>query len=144
MPKKTPTAERIESKINRNGPPAKHSQTGADIGPCWLWTASIDTGGYGSVQHGGRVVPAHRAVYEVLVGAIPEGKHLDHLCRVTACVNPAHLEPVTRSQNMRRGRTRRDDTHCRAGHPFGAEVDKHGYRVCVACRDARRVARRRS
>ena len=63
---------------------------------CWLWTAST-LNGYGQIKAGGRfgkILLAHRVAYEMLVGPIPEGLQLDHLCRVTLCVNPKHLEPV--------------------------------------------------
>lgn len=69
---------------------------------CWVWQRSTSRG-YGYVTRGGRCVPAHRWYYEHLVGPIPEGLELDHLCRNPPCVNPDHLEPVTHAENMRRG-----------------------------------------
>jgi len=70
---------------------------------CWVWTAALNNGGYGLVRLDGRTRRAHRVVYELLVGPIPEGLELDHLCRNHACVNPDHLEPVTHGENIRRG-----------------------------------------
>ena len=67
--------------------------------PCWVWTGLQTTTGYGRAPDGGK---AHRRMYEAVVGPIPEGLSLDHLCRVTLCVNPDHLEPVTHVENMRR------------------------------------------
>lgn len=67
--------------------------------PCWIWQWSLNQGGYGQYPSGGM---AHRGVYEELGNPIPEGRHLDHLCRVRACVNPDHLEPVTQTENNRR------------------------------------------
>jgi hypothetical protein len=75
---------------------------------CWLWTGSRNGRGYGllNVATGASPVRAHRFSYELLVGTIPAGLQLDHLCGVKACVNPAHLEPVTNEENSRRARER--------------------------------------
>ena len=62
---------------------------------CWLWTANRTNAGYGHFWLDRRMVLAHRFAYELLIGPIPDGLTLDHLCRVRACVNPAHLEAVT-------------------------------------------------
>lgn len=70
---------------------------------CWLWLASTDTKGYGLFGAEGKLSKAHRYAYELLVGPIPEGLVLDHLCRVRHCVNPDHLEPVTTYENILRG-----------------------------------------
>jgi hypothetical protein len=70
---------------------------------CWEWTAARKNGGYGSFAIGKGNVYAHRFAYEMLVGPIPEGLELDHLCRNRGCVNPDHLEPVTRQVNVLRG-----------------------------------------
>lgn len=72
---------------------------------CWIWQRAVarKAAPYGRVIHGGRLKQAHRVVYEAMVGPIPDGLHLDHLCRVPSCVNPAHLEPVTVQENIHRG-----------------------------------------
>lgn len=86
---------------------------------CWLWTGGTARNGYGSFWDGNRIGRAHRYAYELLVGPIPEGLQLDHLCRVRLCVNPAHLEPVTQQENIRRAMVSR--THCKRGHEFTPE-----------------------
>lgn len=110
---------------------------------CWLWTAAKDTGGYGRFGVSGKVAFAHRHSYEFLVGPIPEGLELDHLCRVPACVNPSHLEPVTHAENLRRAITnadhRRNQTSCIHGHPFDEANTirrKNGGRGCRECGNA--------
>lgn len=87
-----PTEERFWAKVD-----------GAGI--CWEWTGAISDTGYGVFHrgHGLKKTNAHRACWEMLVGTIPEGLVLDHLCRNRRCVNPDHLEPVTERENIRRG-----------------------------------------
>lgn len=70
---------------------------------CWVWAKAKQADGYGIVNRDGCVQLAHRFYYESSVGPIPPGLQIDHLCRVRACVNPAHLEPVTQSENRLRG-----------------------------------------
>lgn len=97
---------------------------------CWLWRASLSHNGYGAFQYDGRPRPAHRYSYELLVGPIPEGLEIDHLCRVRHCVNPDHLEAVTHLENVRRGvyaempvltRINAEKTHCKRGHPLSGD-----------------------
>lgn len=112
---------------------------------CWLWTASGVKGGYGRYTVGGERVLAHRFAYELLVGPIPKGLTLDHLCRNRACVNPRHLEPVTHAENVKRGESGawlRAKTHCPKGHPYSGDnlaICKGG-RVCRACSRERSLA----
>jgi hypothetical protein len=89
----TPT-ERFWSKVDKSG-------------DCWLWTAAIDKG-YGSFTiRRGEKAKAHRYAYQELVGPIPVGLTLDHLCRNRACVNPAHLEALSKSDHrVRHGKSR--------------------------------------
>jgi len=72
---------------------------------CWIWQGTRDAGGYGRrwSRTEGRVQNAHVVFWEEIHGSVPEGLDLDHLCRNRACVNPDHMEPVTRSENIRRG-----------------------------------------
>lgn len=111
-------------------------------GDCWLWQGARDKQtGYGRVCVPGqkRSGYAHRVVYEILVGPIEDGLHIDHLCRQRACCNPDHLEPVTCRVNVQRG-ARATRTHCKQGHPFSGDnlrtwTDSRGYerRVCREC-----------
>lgn len=68
-------------------------------GDCWIWTAYIDAKGYGQFNADGTIVRAHRYAYELENGPIPDGLQIDHRCRVTGCVNPAHLRLATNKQN---------------------------------------------
>lgn len=70
---------------------------------CWIWTAAMHRNGYGAVRWKGQLYKAHRFAFEMLRHPVPSGLDLDHLCRRRNCVNPFHLEPVTRSENLRRG-----------------------------------------
>jgi hypothetical protein len=71
--------------------------------PCWVWQRAFDEQGYGQIRVNGRLRRAPRVYYERENGPIPNGLHLDHLCRNRACVNPTHTEPVTQTENIRRG-----------------------------------------
>lgn len=71
-------------------------------GFCWLWTGETGGGGYGRLHFQGARGQAHRIIYELLVGPIPDGLQLDHLCRIRNCVNPDHVEPVTFKVNQER------------------------------------------
>lgn len=112
---------------------------------CWEWTANTNRGGYGHFindrcQEVAGSVLAHRISWSFLRGPIPSGLQIDHLCRNTGCVNPAHLEPVTAWENARRGvgPNRPEAPHCVNGHEFTLEntsVTERG-RVCRACKFA--------
>jgi hypothetical protein len=76
-----------------------------DDSGCWLWMGRVDDWGYGRISAGGgkgRELRVHRVAYELLVGPIPDGLVIDHLCLVKRCVYPDHLEPVTSEENSRR------------------------------------------
>lgn len=75
-----------------------NTQTG-----CWEWLASVTKAGYGQVNRARRNKKAHRHIYEQLVGELDPVDHLDHVCRIRHCVNPAHLEVVEPLENTRRG-----------------------------------------
>lgn len=108
---------------------------------CWLWMGALNLGGYGNIQSGDHRGGAHRAFYKVFKGEIPAGLDLDHKCRVRSCCNPDHLEPVTRSENLRRsplmGRRIANLTHCKRGHELAGSnlrVDTTGRRICKTCK----------
>jgi len=113
------------------------SQTDKGDG-CWLWTGGKTLAGYGQLSIDYRKTLAHRYAYELLVGPIPPGMEIDHLCRNRSCVNPQHMEAVTHAENMRR-QVRRP--HCPQGHEMTGHNLMYrkdgGGRICRACRDQR-------
>lgn len=142
-----PTEQRFWSKVNKRGPMPPQSVA---PGLCWEWTGAKTSGGYGHFWVNPVRVVCHRYAYEQLVGQIPEGLQLDHLCRNRACVNPNHLEPVTQQVNILRGfsiaTSNRLKTHCPKGHPYSAENTyihpKNNGRICRTCARERTRANR--
>lgn len=115
---------------------------------CWFWIGATSPSAsgkhpYGIFTTGGKLRMAHRVSYEMAKGSIPPGLQLDHLCRETLCVNPAHLEPVTPKENIRRGRTAEaarhtqlSKTHCPQGHAYEGSnlyLKPNGRRECRQC-----------
>ena len=119
----TPLSDRVWSKVAKSE-------------SCWLWTGAPNVhGGYGRVRAGTTTKYAHRVVYEMLVGPIPAGLTLDHLCRNPRCVNPLHLEPVSMRDNILRGeglaaKNARME-RCIRGHALVRMARQRG---CVECR----------
>ena len=140
--------------------------------PCWVWQKVCNPKGYAKSHFAdlGKNKRVHRVSYELYVGPIPEGLTLDHLCRVKSCVNPAHLEPVTALENIRRavgfsakprrrlgrnvpGRPKGSKTdpallptHCKHGHEYtpentGMDCGKRRCRECSRANDRRRYWR---
>lgn len=136
----TPWQERFWSKVDM-----------ANLFGCWEWRAYRRPDGYGvfNTDHS-RPLRAHRVAYELVVGPIPAGLTVDHLCRNRGCVNPAHLEPVTMKENTLRGMsspaTRARQTHCKNGHPLSGgnlRIDKFGRRRCRRCKTDWQIAKDR-
>ncbi len=146
-----PVEERFWAKVDK-------------AGECWVWTACRLPAGYGQFNWNGRKVYTHRKAYEMLVGPIWPGLHIDHLCRNRACCNPAHLEPVTCAENLRRGEAGKDIRSaqassarrkaskpvCKNGHPFSeantiSRQRDGGGRGCRQCQSdyQKRLRRRR-
>jgi hypothetical protein len=109
---------------------------------CFVWTGAIRPDGYGAITVDGKTRLVHRAALAELSIDVPSGYVVDHLCRNRACFNPDHLEPVTRSENTRRGNSpwavNARKTHCHRGHEFTPENtgSQLSGRFCIACRRA--------
>ncbi len=141
----TPRAEdeaRFWTKVDRR-----------DSAECWLWRAPLNDSGYGSFGMQGKTYRAHRVSYVLAHGDLDRTLQIDHLCRNRACVNPAHLEPVTNQVNAKRGeaglhrkRECAQITHCPQGHEYTPEntLLKKGangkLRSCRKCHRARQDA----
>lgn len=127
----TPAVPRIWSKTTQDG------------SGCWLYQGGLSNRGYAQVWENGTNRLAHRVMYLAILGPIPDGLQLDHLCRVRHCVNPWHLEPVTARENVLRGvgitaeHARR--THCISGHLLD---DSRRCKPCRARRQREYTARR--
>lgn len=133
------TAERLMARTER-------------VGECLVWTGATHPKGYGSVWTGQRSELVHRVSYELHFGPIPGDLTVDHVwergCRHKGCINPAHLELVTRGENVRRAAARL--TRCKRGHALTGHnllLKKRGagrsvVRNCRTCRDELQQARR--
>lgn len=132
--------ERFWNKVNKRGPKMPHMET-----RCWLWTGALRTNGYGQVRRERKNKATHRHAYELRYGPIPDGLHIDHLCRVITCVRPSHLEAVTQTENNARTA---DPDFCRNGHPradntYTRKSDgRHECRECGRIRGRERYARK--
>lgn len=135
-----PNHRQIAAKTRRD--PRARWWAFTERGPnCWRWLGIPNASGYGCLRVGGRTTLAHRFGFEMLVGPIPAGLELDHLCRNRWCVNPAHLEPVTGRENWARGTSpsveNAKKVHCVRGHAL-VEANlvpskRHAGRFCLQC-----------
>ncbi len=136
-----PAEIRFWKYVDKNGPVHPTLRT-----RCWLWTGAKNTtssGQYGRFRGPqSRMTPPHRYSWELAHGPT-NAPAIDHLCRVTLCVNPAHLQPVTDRDNVLRGEgpaaRNAAKTHCPQGHPY--DVTWQGRRYCTVCRRAQRITR---
>ena len=124
----TTEADRFWSKVDKSG-------------DCWVWRGYVASTGYGRLSVGRKHYQAHRYAYELVNGPVSADLVMDHLCNNKACVNPAHLEPVTNRENLLRsevtasGRAYKRD-HCIRGHAYTPEntlIVREGYRKCRTC-----------
>lgn len=111
---------------------------------CWEWIGKSDPRGYGVFTIKSKSFLAHRVAYTTLIGPIPQGMCLDHLCRNHSCVNPDHLRVVSERENLLAGygfgAKRARQTLCKNGHPLSGQnlwvYQRKGSglrRVCVTC-----------
>jgi len=140
--------------IRGDDPRRFQSYVAVDANGCWIWTGGRTANGYGqfstTTETGAREHwYAHRWSYTQTFGPIPDGMQLDHLCRVRACCNPSHLEPVTQTVNILRGESpyakKARQSHCKWGHELtgnNVRVKKNGCRQCRECDRIREKARR--
>lgn len=133
MRKKESLRDRVISRLVITPSPTLKDRLGRPlVGPCLVWQGA-KLKGYGYIDN----KRVHRVMYEMFVS--PIAHTLDHLCRVTDCASPAHLEDVTQAENTRRsdvGIRERSRTNCPKGHPYDSDntkVDRAGSRNCRAC-----------
>lgn len=118
---------------------------------CWIWIGAASENGYGNakIAKTRKRASTHRMVYELLIGPIPEGLHIDHLCRLRSCCNPLHMEPVTPAENILRGFSvaaiAKRRSCCLNGHEYTEENTRirHGKRHCRECERKRALIARR-
>jgi hypothetical protein len=111
--------QRLAEDIDYDGPVPEH-MLGA--GRCWMWRRTTNRG-YGQLSISGKTQHVHRVMYQRLMEPIPKGLYIDHLCRNPTCCNPAHLEPVTNAENVRRMQRWYSERRSHAGH--GADHPAH-------------------
>lgn len=125
--------------LDARGTVAERLAAGAVRTPdgCLTWQRAKSSRGYGDLWANGRLQRAHRVAWELANGSIPADLTVDHLCRTKACVDPTHMEIVTREENSRRGSVNTGKTHCRHGHELAGDnlyLKPAGGRACRTCK----------
>jgi hypothetical protein len=136
MPKSRPLLDRIAEKV------------ATDDNGCLIWLGAVRNNKaanpYGQIILDGRIVGAHRAMWFLIHGNMPApGMDVDHLCRVTLCVHPDHLEVVSHAENLRRGRKkieRPDPSKCKSGLHDWIPENIRGAGQCRLCHNATNAA----
>ena len=132
---------KVWENVDKDGPIPEYNP---QLGPCWLWTGSVEVAGYGTIEKNGKKRKAHIVVYEMVKGLIPDDLEPDHLCRVRSCCNPSHLELVTHRENVLRGSGPSAEnarkTQCKNGHHLSGDnlrvrINSNGFerRDCLEC-----------
>lgn len=128
-------ARRFWTKVNIDGPQSPFVRRN-----CWIWTATDNGHGYGSLRVRSKRIYAHVLSFLIHKGPIPEGKEIDHKCRTRNCVRPEHLRAITHRENVLAGDSpsakQAARRHCLRGHPLQGEnlYVHNGHRGCLICR----------
>jgi hypothetical protein len=142
-----PAEERFWAKVDKNGPIPQHRP---ELGQCWPWTAAASELGYGSFNFNGRVIPSHRAAWQIVVGEIPDGLEVCHHCDYPPCVRAdpdplvSHLFLGTHWQNLKDSRDKGRMPLFAPSKPCGTMAAFYRHRrndeePCEACWEAVRA-----
>lgn len=126
----------MKARVSPRAPIMDRIHAQVEVDPdtgCWIYQGRRNKGGYGRIGWQGTQIVVHRITYQLLVGPVPEGLQLDHLCNRPPCCNPEHLEPVTAAENMRRAVARRPRRLAPIVHGTKGGYDGHRRRDEPAC-----------
>ena len=134
---------RFSDDVKRRLRKARKLLPGPEKTKCWIWDKSYNKGGYGQICVNGKTQLVHRISYELFRGIIPPGLEPDHLCANPRCFNPTHLEPVTHTENILRGRCPNSEKElCPRGHTYRSRIRVSTGRIRRDCRICFNAARR--